>query len=188
MEDEIKSLRTLLTHVLHTAATQAQSHHQLHSPTTAAALAVASSSPYHGNLFYADGGRHQQQLHHHQLQQQQQQQQPQQRPRRTSLNLSYGTINNNHDEPDNIITYATADEDGTDVGGTLSSTGAAHHGPSNGHKYDATGGGGGGQSRDNKEPLMDDRIAQIVRDNVDLRSDLSSALEGRKMAESKITS
>lgn len=181
LEVELKTMRTLLTHVLHSnsAHSSNHAHHPFHNN---AAAAVATGE------YYMDSPQQQQQLQRSVAAQQMQQQQQQQRQRRSSLNLSYGTINSNavnnahhpniSNDPDaSAAAYGDELEDGEigDAIGQSTMTTTMANGVSR-------------QQENTNKTQMDDRIAQIVRDNVDLRSNLNNALESRKQAESKITS
>lgn len=185
LEVELKTMRTLLTHVLHSNSTHS-SNHAHHAFHNNAAAAVAAGD------YYMESPQQQQQLLRSVAAQQMQQQQQQQRQRRSSLNLSYGTINSNavnnahhpnisNNDPDaSAAAYAAVGDEledgeiGDAIGQSTMTTTMAN--------------GVSRQQENTNKTQMDDRIAQIVRDNVDLRSNLNTALESRKQAESKITS
>lgn len=156
MEDEIKSLRTLLTHVLHASANSSPPR----PPSTAYQLPLQSSQSFNERGDYAGGGR--------------------QRNRNNTLNLNYGTISNSDDtelafatEEDIII--RPMNQHFNDI-----RKAEKKYPQVNGKHRDST------ANNVDHEPTSDGHIVQMEMDTLELRRELQDALAGKMQAENKI--
>lgn len=157
MEDEIKSLRALLTHFLQaTAASQ--------SPPR------ASSSGYNHPLQnsqsfnerdYSGGRQTANRLAH-----------------RSSLNINYGTISN-HDDVD--LGFPTEDDIILPMNQQFNDIRKAEK-----LKYSQSNGKHSRESVDHDAPTSDGHIVQMEKDTLELRRELQDALAGKKQAENKV--